>query len=172
LPQTSQSQHNRILGIDPGSRVTGFGVIENSAKGLLHIDSGCIRLSQDDLWLRLKTIYDGVTEVIEAHQPHIVAVEKVFVSNNANSALILGHARGSAICAAVNCGVPIVEYTALQVKRAVVGTGGAAKQQVQHMVRALLGLTANPPSDAADALGCAICHLHTSHIKDRLQAAS
>ncbi|MDH3693756.1 MAG: crossover junction endodeoxyribonuclease RuvC [Gammaproteobacteria bacterium] len=172
MPQSSRPAHHRILGIDPGSRVTGFGVIENTTKGLRHIDSGCIRLSQDDLWLRLKMIYDGITEVIESHKPNIVVVEKVFVSNNANSALILGHARGSAICAAVNCGVPIVEYTALQVKRAVVGSGGAAKQQVQHMVRALLGLTANPPSDAADALGCAICHLHTSHIEDRLKAAS
>ncbi len=170
--QLSGPQHKRILGIDPGSRVTGFGVIENTAKGLRHIDSGCIRLSQDDLWLRLKTIYDGVTEVIEAHDPHVVAIEKVFVSNNANSALILGHARGSAICAAVNSGVPVVEYTALQVKRAVVGTGGAAKQQVQHMVCALLGLTSSPPADAADALGCAICHLNTSHIEDRLKAAS
>ncbi len=172
MPHSIEHAQTRILGIDPGSRVTGFGVIENTAKGLRHVDSGCIRLSEDDLGQRLKTIYDGVVEVIQTREPDIVVVEKVFVSNNANSALILGHARGSAICATVNCGLPVVEYTALQVKRAVVGTGGAAKQQVQHMVRALLNLTTNPAADAADALACAICHLHTSQIERRLKAVS
>ncbi len=153
----------RILGIDPGSRITGFGVINVLRNGkLMYIASGCIRIPKGSLATRLKTIYDGVTEIIASYQPNTVAVEKVFMARNADSALKLGQARGAAICAGVNQALAVDEYTALQIKQAVVGKGRAGKQQVQHMVKALLNLPARPQADAADALACAICHAHHS----------
>jgi crossover junction endodeoxyribonuclease RuvC len=151
---------NRVLGIDPGSRVTGLGIVDLGPGGLRHVHSECLRLPGDDLAPRLKRIYDGVSAVIREHAPDVVVVEKVFMSRNVHSALVLGHARGSAICAAVTRDVPVFEYSAREVKRAVVGTGSADKAQVQHMIRVLLGLDAEPPADAADALACAICHIH------------
>ena len=150
----------RILGIDPGLRVTGFGVIERSGKRLAYVTSGCVRSGAGELAARLKTILDGLSEVIALHRPGEVAVEKVFVNVNAQSTLALGQARGTAICAAVLAGLPVAEYTALQVKQSVVGKGHAAKEQVQHMVRRLLALPGDPSPDAADALACAICHAH------------
>ena len=160
----------RILGIDPGSRVTGFGVVEVQRNSLRYIDSGCIRTPDGTLAGRLKSIFDGIEAQINRHLPDSVAVERVFLARNPESALILGHARGSVICAAANCGMPVVEYSALQIKQAVVGRGRAGKEQVQHMVRALLGLTAVPPSDAADALACAICHINTASVEQKIQA--
>ena len=148
----------RILGVDPGLRITGFGLIERSGQKLVYITSGIIRTPFGDLPQRLKTIMDSLGEVIAEHQPEQVAVEKVFVNVNPQSTLLLGQARGAAICAAVLCGLPVSEYTALQVKQAVVGSGHAAKQQVQDMVRRLLKLPGDPSADAADALACAICH--------------
>ena len=150
----------RILGVDPGLRVTGFGIIEKNGSRLLYVTSGCVRSGAGDLSVRLKTILDGLAEVIAANQPQQVAIEKVFVNVNPQSTLALGQARGTAICAAVLAGLPVAEYTALQVKQSVVGKGHAAKGQVQHMVRRLLALPGDPSPDAADALACAICHAH------------
>ncbi len=151
----------RILGIDPGLRVTGFGIIEKAGTKLAYVTSGCVRTPQDgSLPLRLKTILDGLREVIAEYRPQQIAVEIVFVNVNPQSTLLLGQARGAAICAAVDAGLPVAEYTALQVKQSVVGNGHAAKEQVQHMVRRLLALPGDPSPDAADALACAICHAH------------
>lgn len=140
--------------------MTGFGVIELSNNALVYVTSGCVRSGTGDLAGRLKTILEGLNEVIAAHAPIEVAVEKVFVNANPQSTLALGQARGTAICAAVIAGLPVAEYTALQVKQSVVGNGHAAKDQVQHMVRRLLDLPGSPAADAADALACAICHAH------------
>jgi crossover junction endodeoxyribonuclease RuvC len=150
----------RILGIDPGLRTTGYGVLEREGNRLHYIASGCVRPVGTELPLRLKSILDGLGEVIARHAPQQVAVEQVFVNVNPQSTLLLGQARGTAICAAVLGGLPVSEYTALQIKLSVVGTGHAAKAQVQQMVRRLLGLATAPGPDAADALACAICHAH------------
>lgn len=151
----------RILGIDPGLRVTGFGVIERRGGKLTYISSGCIKTGEGGaLPERLKIILDGIADVCALHLPHQAAVEKVFVNVNPQSTLLLGQARGAAISALVLAGLPVAEYTALQVKQAVVGHGKAAKQQVQEMVRRLLSLSGDPSADAADALACAICHAH------------
>ncbi|WIM05268.1 MAG: crossover junction endodeoxyribonuclease RuvC [Candidatus Nitricoxidivorans perseverans] len=149
----------RILGIDPGLRVTGFGIIDKTGQKLAYVTSGCIRSSdKDSLPDRIRTLLDGIGEVIALHQPQEAAVEKVFVNVNPQSTLLLGQARGAAISALVTAGLPVSEYTALQVKQAVVGHGKAAKEQVQHMVTRLLALPGAPSADAADALACAICH--------------
>lgn len=150
----------RILGIDPGLRITGFGIIEKTGSRLTYVTSGCIKSSGSELPERLKTILQGLREVIGMHAPQQVAVEKVFVNVNPESTLALGQARGTAICAAVDASLPVAEYTALQVKQAVVGNGHAAKDQVQQMVMRLLRLPGAPSADAADALACAICHAH------------
>lgn len=151
-----------ILGIDPGSRVTGYGVIRQVGRQLSYLGSGCIRTKVDDLPSRLKLIYAGVTEIITQFQPDYFAIEQVFMAKNADSALKLGLARGVAIVAAVNQELPVFEYAARQVKQTVVGIGSAEKSQVQHMVRTLLKLPANPQADAADALAIAITHCHVS----------
>lgn len=138
---------------------------------LVRIQSQAVRLSGGELSLRLGDIYQAVTKMIVETKPDVVAVEQVFMATNAKAALTLGHARGSAVCAAVNAGIPVVEYSAKQIKQSVVGTGGAAKAQVQHMVRILLRLTKTPQSDAADALACAICHAHSARLQDKLTQA-
>jgi crossover junction endodeoxyribonuclease RuvC len=153
----------RILGIDPGLRITGFGVLDKSGQKLAYVTSGCIKTDQGELATRLKTILDGLAEVIAECRPEQIAIEKVFVNMNPQSTLLLGQARGTAICAAVMHDLPISEYTALQVKQAVVGNGHARKEQVQDMVRRLLQLAGAPSPDAADALACAICHAHGGH---------
>lgn len=154
----------RILGIDPGLRITGFGVLDKSGQKLAYVTSGCIRTPQQGtLSERLKVILDGLAEVIADCKPEQIALEKVFVNANPQSTLLLGQARGTAICAAVIHGLPIAEYTALQVKQAVVGNGHARKEQVQDMVKRLLQLAGLPGPDAADALACAICHAHGGH---------
>jgi crossover junction endodeoxyribonuclease RuvC len=135
-------------------------VIESAGAKLRYVTSGCVRSGEGDLAARLKAILEGLNEVIAAHGPVEVAVEKVFVNVNPQSTLALGQARGTAICAAVIAGLPVAEYTALQVKQSVVGNGHAKKGQVQHMVRRLLALPGDPSPDAADALACAICHAH------------
>ena len=151
----------RILGIDPGLGCTGYGVLEKNRTTLAYVASGRIR-SDDSLELaeRLAQILAGLSEVIESYAPVEVAVEKVFVNVNPQSTLLLGQARGAAICAAVLAKLPVAEYTALQVKQAVVGLGHARKEQVQEMVKRLLKLPGHPSADAADALACAICHAH------------
>ena len=152
----------RILGIDPGLRKTGFGVIDTLGSQLRYVASGCIKSGEGSLPERLKIILDGVREVIATYKPDQVAIEIVFVNVNPQSTLLLGQARGAAICGAVSCDLPVAEYTALQVKQSVVGYGKAHKEQVQHMVQRLLQLDASPSPDAADALACAICHAHGS----------
>ncbi len=159
----------RILGIDPGLRSTGFGVIDRDGSQLAYVASGCVRAEGTELPARLKIILEGLSEVIALHAPHQVAIEQVFVNVNPHSTLLLGQARGTAICAAVLGGLPIAEYTALQIKQAVVGRGHAEKGQVQEMVKRLLGLAAAPGSDAADALACAICHAHGGQGLGRFQ---
>ncbi len=150
----------RILGIDPGLRITGFGVLDKQGQQLTYVASGSIKTPDGDLAERLKVILNSLGEVIAQHNPQQVAVEKVFVNINPQSTLQLGQARGAAICAAVLANLPVAEYTALQLKQAVVGNGHAEKEQVQQMVQRLLRLSGLPGPDAADALACAICHAH------------
>ena len=152
----------RILGIDPGLRVTGFGLLVEQRGKLVYVTSGCIKASGDSLPTRLGIIARDIAHVIAEERPTEVAVERVFVNMNPNSTLLLGQARGAAIAAAVLAGLPVHEYTAGQVKQAVVGQGRALKPQVQEMVRRLLELPGAPSPDAADALACAICHAHGS----------
>ncbi|MCX4160396.1 MULTISPECIES: crossover junction endodeoxyribonuclease RuvC [Paraburkholderia] len=153
----------RILGIDPGLRVTGFGVIDQSGHQLAYVASGVIKTSDADLPSRLGTIFEGISTLIRQHAPDQSAIEKVFVNVNPQSTLLLGQARGAAICGLVAGGVPVAEYTALQLKQAVVGYGRATKEQMQHMVVRLLNLSGLPGTDAADALGMAICHAHSGN---------
>jgi crossover junction endodeoxyribonuclease RuvC len=152
-------------------RVTGFGVLDKAGQRLAYVTSGCIRVPGGELSARLKTILDGLIEVIARCRPEQVALEKVFVNVNPQSTLLLGQARGTAICAAVLHQLPVSEYTALQVKQAVVGNGHAGKEQVQEMVKRLLALDGNPSADAADALACAICHAHGGQGLGRLATA-
>lgn len=135
-------------------------MIESAGQTLHYVASGCVKSGAGDLAQRLKAILEGLNQIIAVHGPVEVAVEKVFVNVNPQSTLALGQARGTAICAAVLAGLPVAEYTALQVKQSVVGNGHAKKEQVQHMVKRLLALPGNPSPDAADALACAICHAH------------
>jgi crossover junction endodeoxyribonuclease RuvC len=170
-PHPSPDARTRILGIDPGLRITGFGVVDKHGSRLTYVASGRIRTPDADLARRLKTILDGLREVMAEHRPAQVALEKVFVNVNPGSTLLLGQARGTAICAAVMHGLPVAEYTALQVKQAVVGNGHAQKRQVQEMVRRLLRLGGDPSADAPDALACAICHAHGGQGLGRLATA-
>ena len=152
----------RILGIDPGSRATGYGLIEQQGNRLLHLDNGAIfTQSSAPLAERLDQIYTRLEELIARFEPDAVAIEQVFMAKNPSSALKLGHARGVALLAGVRAGLPVFEYTALQVKSAVVGYGRAAKNQVQQMTRTLLSLPEIAQEDAADALAVAICHAHS-----------
>jgi len=150
-----------ILGIDPGSRITGFGVVRQTARGCEYVASGCIRTGSGELHERLQVVFRGVSEVIRLHGPVTMGIERVFMARNADSALKLGQARGAAIVAAAEAGLEIAEYSASQVKQAVAGTGGANKEQVMLMVMHLLKLTQKPQVDASDALAIALCHAHT-----------
>ncbi|MDD9889326.1 MAG: crossover junction endodeoxyribonuclease RuvC [Gammaproteobacteria bacterium] len=150
-----------ILGIDPGSRVTGYGLINSVGNKIEYIDAGCIRTPSAPLPDRLKSIFHGLCAVIEQHGPQQAAIEEVFMGRNAASALKLGQARGSAMTACLSHDLPVEEYSARKVKQAVVGAGAADKAQVQHMVKALLSISDNIAEDAADALAVAICHANT-----------
>lgn len=153
----------RVLGIDPGSRITGYGIVEQQGNRLIHIDNGAIFTDKAaDFPGRLKHIFDGLLEVIEQYKPDEVAIENIFFSTNVQSALKLGQARGAAIVAAVHAGLPVAEYTALQVKQAVVGEGKADKSQVQKMLKALLNLPEIAQADASDAMAVAVCHINSS----------
>ena len=160
----------RVLGIDPGSLITGFGVVEDAAGGLCALAWGTVRTSSSQpLPVRLKHIYDGLSEALHTWQPEAVAVERVFFAENPKTALILGHARGVALLTVANAALPLVEYSALEIKQAVVGYGRAGKAQMQQMVRALLCLDTLPqPADAADALAAAICHVHTHGFRSKV----
>lgn len=153
----------RILGIDPGSRRTGYGVIDVAGSKIAYISSGIIRLPEESLPDRLKIIFDGVSEIIEQYHPQHMGIEEVFFAKDPRAALKLGQARGAAIVAGVNAGLPVGEYSARSVKQAVVGTGAADKHQVQMMITQLLKLSQSPSEDAADALAVAICHAHSMH---------
>lgn len=148
----------RILGIDPGSRTTGYGVIERVGNEFRHIESGALRIRGATLPERLHAIFESVCEVLDRCQPTVFAIENVFMHRNADSALKLGQARGAAICSAANRDIEVFEYTPAEIKQSVVGRGNAAKPQVQMMVRAILNMKTNPQADEADALACAICH--------------
>lgn len=150
-----------ILGIDPGSRITGFGVIEIQRHRPKFLACGCIRIRSDPFPQRLQEIFQGVNEVIAEYQPSILSIEQVFMAHNVASALKLGQARGAAIVACVSQGLTVFEYAPTQIKQAVTGQGHADKVQVQHMIKALLNLSATPQADAADALAVALCHAHT-----------
>lgn len=150
-----------ILGIDPGSRITGYGVIKQVGGKFEYLGSGCIRMQGDELASRLQQIFNGISEIINQFQPTGFAIEQVFMAKNADSALKLGQARGAAIVAATNNNLPVAEYSARQIKQAVVGKGSADKVQVQHMVTHILNLSATPQADAADALAVALCHSNT-----------
>jgi len=161
----------RILGIDPGSRLTGYGVIDVEGNHSRYVTSGCIRISSDDWGQRLGTIFAELGSIIREFNPHEFAVEQVFMSRNADSALKLGQARGAAICAGVAHDLQLAEYAARAIKQAVVGKGGASKEQVQHMVKVLLNLNASPQEDAADALAVALCHAHTQQTLKQIPTA-
>lgn len=148
----------RILGIDPGSRVTGFGLIDVVGQSRCYVASGCIKTPGGALPARIKSILEGIAEIVATYQPEQTAVEQVFVNVNPASTLLLGQARGAAVSALVLAGLPVAEYTALQVKQAVVGNGHADKEQVSHMVQRLLRLNGVPQADAADALAVALTH--------------
>ena len=160
----------KILGIDPGSRITGYGIIEETGRSSYqYIASGSIRIKAESFPERLKQIFDGITEVIELYRPAQMAIEQVFMHKNADSALKLGQARGAAICAAMNAGLPVSEYAARQVKQALVGKGNADKKQVQHMVKILLNVQGELQIDASDALGICLCHSHYQQTEKRLK---
>ncbi len=164
----------RILGIDPGTLTSGYGIVAEEDHKLFHVVSGGISPSAKHPFpKRLKKIYEELAKIIDKYRPHVVVVEDLFVSKNIKSALKLGHARGVAILAAMNAGLPVYEYAPLEVKQAVVGNGKADKKQVQLMVKTLLELPKNPhPADAADALAAAICHIHSSRLKEILKDSS
>lgn len=163
----------RLLGIDPGSRVTGYGILDMDGPRSRYVASGCIQTdSARPLPERLKTIFEGVTGVIREYQPVEVAAEQVFMHRNPDSALKLGQARGAALCAVVMAGLPVSEYAPRAIKQAVVGGGAAEKAQVQRMVALLLNLSELPPTDAADALAVAICHGHTRQTLQRFGVAA
>lgn len=163
---------SRILGIDPGSRITGYGIIEFKQGKFLYIASGCIRLSEESLSQRLNTIFHGVTQLVQQFQPDQFAIEEVFVAKNPGSALKLGQARGAAIVAATTQELEVSEYSARKVKQAVVGKGNAEKAQVQHMVKELLKLPSSPQADAADALAIALCHANMQQNLIRIAGAT
>lgn len=151
-----------ILGVDPGSRITGYGVIRAEGRHIEYLDSGCIRVGEMPMAQRLQTIFQSLATLIGEYRPEEFAIEQVFMARNPDSALKLGQARGAAIVSAANSGLAVHEYSARQVKQAVVGKGGADKSQVQHMVQVLLSLSRKPQADAADALAIAMCHAHMS----------
>ncbi|MCF6191054.1 MAG: crossover junction endodeoxyribonuclease RuvC [Cocleimonas sp.] len=161
----------RILGIDPGSRITGIGIIESDGRHSKHVFSTCIRLGNDAFPIRLGKIYQEIELIIREFQPQQMAIEDVFLSKNPSSALKLGQARGAAICATVMQGVPVFEYSAREIKQAVVGKGNADKSQVQHMVKLLLNLQGKIQEDTADGLAIALSHAHVGATKSRLQEA-
>lgn len=162
----------RILGIDPGSRCTGYGVVETVGDRIRWVEHGMIRTGGDDFPTRLAQIFDGVGEVLQAYRPAEVAIERVFVHRNADSALKLGQARSAAICATFGYDVSLHEYAPRAVKQAVTGLGGASKEQVERMVRMLLGLDGEIQADAADALAVAICHSNSRRLGHRIAGAA
>ena len=168
---TNKPKPITILGIDPGSRITGVGVIVAQGSELKHVFSESLKLPKGDLAIRLKALYARLQTVIAQTKPEVVSIEKVFIAKNPQSALVLGHARGTAMVAAVNNELPVVEYSATEIKKTVVGRGRADKAQVQHMMRVLLKLRQTPEEDESDALAAAVCHAHHIQINQQLNKA-
>ncbi len=162
----------RILGIDPGSRKTGFGVIDLIGGQLKYITSGVIKSTDGDFTDRLKVIHQSVRALIKEYNPHIMSIESVFVHKNPSSALKLGHARAAALCATFDFDMDVFEYSPREIKKGVVGTGAASKEQVQHMVVSLLNLGGSPAEDAADAIAAAICYSNEKAMRDALRITS
>lgn len=162
----------RILGIDPGSLVTGYGVVDSEGQTVKYVACGCVRPDGEEFIDRLKEIYRGIGKVVETYGPDEIAVERAFVHKNADSALKLGQARAAAICGTLARELPLHEYTPREVKLSVVGSGGAGKEQVQHMVKILLGLKGELQADSADALAVALCHVHGRALKLKLERYS
>lgn len=164
----------RIIGIDPGSLITGYGIIDVKGSASTYVTSGCVRIKGAALNLpaRLKVIFDSITELVIAYQPDEMVVEQVFLHRNADSALKLGQARGAAICAGVTQALILHEYTPAQIKQTIVGKGNATKEQIQHMVKVLLKLPSSPQADAADALAVALCHSHTQQVMAQIGTVS
>lgn len=159
----------RILGVDPGSRRTGYGIIDlDKAGATRHVYHGCLMLGSGDMAGRLASLYRGLDAVLEEYQPQVVAVESVFMSKNANSAFKLGQARGVVLCTAAMRELEVAEYSPTEIKKAIVGRGRAEKGQVQHMVAMLLGVRGDIQEDAADALGVALSHAHTAHTRGKM----
>ena len=166
------TEKNRILGIDPGSRFTGFGVLDFEGGRAAYVASGTITSPDGSFPDRLKKIFSSVKEIFEQYRPDVVAIESVFMAKNAGSALKLGHARSAALCATFGYDVEVHEYSPREIKLAVVGTGSASKEQVQHMVVSLLQLHGKPAADAADALAAALCHGHQRQLRSRLAGSA
>jgi len=166
--ENSVTTRRRILGIDPGSRLTGFGVVDFDGDRAEYVASGTVKSVDGAFADRLRQIFESVGEIVTEYRPDIVAIESVFMHKNASSALKLGHARSAAICATFSHGVEVHEYAPREIKQAIVGTGAASKEQVQHMVVSILTLDGVPAPDAADALAAAICHGHQRRIRTRL----
>ena len=162
----------RILGIDHGSQITGYGIIDSEGNHSKHIDNGIIRVEGNDVAEKLRLIYKRISKLISDFEPDEVSIEKVFMHKNADSALKLGQARGAAITAAAMHDIEVFEYTANQVKQSTVGKGHATKQQVQHMVKILLNLPEVPFTDASDALAIALCHAHSREGVLRMKGVS
>ncbi|KAB7628291.1 crossover junction endodeoxyribonuclease RuvC [Alkalilimnicola sp. S0819] len=162
----------RILGIDPGSRLTGFGLIEADGRQARYLTSGVIRTGAGSFPERLRIIFEQLSVVLDSNPPTVVAVEQVFVHRNPGSALKLGQARGAAICACVARGLPVAEYSPSEIKQAVVGSGRAGKDQVQYMVKMLLKLSGELQEDASDALAVALCHSHRAGLEGLLSQAT
>ncbi len=158
----------RILGIDPGSRLTGFGVVDCIEDSSTYVASGAVNTIEGEFKDRIRLIFQSVNAIVAEYQPHVVAIESVFVHKNAGSALKLGHARSAAICATFEFDLDVFEYAPREIKQAVVGTGSATKEQVQHMVRSILELDGDPSPDAADALATALCHAHRRRLYETL----
>jgi len=164
------SSPRRILGLDPGSLRTGYGIIDCLPRGESHVASGCLRATGASLAVRLRYIHEQLLAVIAQYQPEEVAVESVFMHRNVDSALKLGQARGAALCAAVAQGAAVYEYAPRAIKLAVVGTGAAGKAQVSHMVQVLLGISAPATADISDALAIALCHAQNRRTASRIAA--
>jgi crossover junction endodeoxyribonuclease RuvC len=162
----------RILGIDPGSRKTGFGLLDLVGGQLRYITSGVIKSTDGDFTDRLKVIHQSIRALIKEYNPDIMAIESVFVHKNPSSALKLGHARAAALCATFDFDMNVFEYSPREIKKGVVGTGAASKEQVQHMVVALLNLDGTPAEDAADAIAAAICYSNERAMQESLRAIS
>ena len=162
------SKSKRILGIDPGSRLTGFGVLDFQGDAPRYVTSGTVKSIDGAFADRLRQIFETIGEIVDEYRPDVVAIESVFMHKNAGSALKLGHARAAALCATFGHGVEVFEYAPREIKQAVVGTGSASKEQVQHMIVSMLQLDGTPAPDAADALAAALCHGNQRRMHARL----